>query len=101
MQITDISDDQANLATNVVETLKEMKVTIAELQKKVEGNRNDQAANKALTDKQMARRKRFNEAPVCKHCNRKHPSAPEDKCWELEQNAALRKPNWKSSKKVK
>ena len=33
---------------------------------------------------------------ACKHCNKK--GHPESKCWELEENAASRPPQWKSVK---
>lgn len=45
-----------------------------------------------------ARRKKFENAIACTHCNRKHPSRTDDKCWELEANAADRPANWKSVK---
>jgi len=100
--ISDVTKDQANLATNVVDALKEMKLTIAELQRKI-----NQPATSAETEKTFAekraerfaeRRKRFQDAPICKHCNNKHPGVEESKCWELEANAAARKPGWKSKK---
>ena len=48
--------------------------------------------------KREERRQRFNDAPVCKHCGKKHPTKKEDECWELEVNKASRPVNWKSSK---
>ena len=48
--------------------------------------------------KQEERRQKFNDAPVCKHCGKKHPTKKEDECWELEVNKASRLINWKSSK---
>jgi hypothetical protein len=48
--------------------------------------------------KREERRQRFNDAPVCKHCGKKHPTKKEDECWELETNKASRPVNWKSSK---
>ena len=48
--------------------------------------------------KREERRQRFNDAPVCKHCGKKHPTKKEDECWELEANKASRPVNWKSSK---
>lgn len=101
--ITDVTKDQANLATNVVEALKEMKQTIAELQKKVNAatpspTTKSADTGKTYAEKRAERKKRFQDAPICKHCNAKHPSVEEEKCWELEANAADRKPGWKSKK---
>jgi hypothetical protein len=42
--------------------------------------------------------KMYNNAPICKHCNRKHPAKKEEECWELEANAASHPLYWKSSK---
>jgi hypothetical protein len=103
--ITDVTKDQANLATNIVDALKEMKLTIAELQKKVDqktttASSESTKAGKSshYTEKQAERKKRMDVALVCKHCNGKHPSQLEDKCWELEANAAARPSGWKSKK---
>jgi hypothetical protein len=103
--ITDVTKDQANLATNVVDALKEMKLTIAELQKKVDqkpattpNNSTEAGKSSSFAERRAERRKRMQEAPICKHCNGKHPSQPEDKCWELEANAATRPTGWKSKK---
>ena len=48
--------------------------------------------------KREERRKKFNDAPVCKHCGKKHPTKKEDKCWELDKNKDSRPSNWKSTK---
>jgi hypothetical protein len=105
--ITDVTKDQANLATNVVDALKEMKLTIAKLQKKVDLAAKPTASNsdspsgerKAyFAEKRAERRQKFRDAPICKHCNGKHLSWSEDQCWELEANAASRPTDWKSRK---
>ena len=44
------------------------------------------------------KRKKYNDAPVCKNCEKKHPSKAEDECWELEKNKASRPSAWKSTK---
>ena len=52
-------------------------------------------------DKQRKRdekKKKYNDAPVCKNCGKKHPSKAENECWELEANKASRPANWKSMK---
>jgi len=48
--------------------------------------------------KRDEKRKKYNEAPVCTHCGKKHPKKKEDECWELEKNKSSRPVNWKSSK---
>ena len=53
------------------------------------------------SDRQKKReeyRKKLKTATACTHCNRKHPNRRDDKCWELEANAADRPQNWKSVK---
>ncbi len=46
---------------------------------------NNQSNNKNKK-KMEERHKKYNDAPVCKHCGKKHLAKPEDKCWELEKN---------------
>ena len=108
--ITDISEDHANFATNVVDVLKEVTQALAELQKVQKANHqpanpnaaapsNTQASGgKTWAERRAERKKRFDDAPICKHCDGKHPGVPEAGCWELAENAAKRKPNWKSKK---
>jgi hypothetical protein len=51
---------------------------------------NQQAPNIQLNDEEKKKReerhKKYNIAPICKHCGKKHPAKPEDRCWELEKN---------------
>jgi hypothetical protein len=54
--------------------------------------------NEEKKKKQEERCKKYNEAPICSHCGKKHPAKKEDECWELEKNKASRPNNWKSSK---
>jgi hypothetical protein len=103
--ITDVTKDQANLATNVVNTLKEMKLTITKLQKKVDqkaattsSESTEAGKSSYYAEKRAKQRKKWEVALVCKHCNGKHPRQPEDKCWELEANAATPPLGWKSKK---
>ena len=35
-------------------------------------------------------------ATTCPHCNMVHPNRTHAQCWELPENAATRKPDWKS-----
>jgi hypothetical protein len=41
---------------------------------------------------------KFCNVPICKNCNKKHLSKPEDKCWELAKNATSHPASWKSKK---
>ncbi len=43
-------------------------------------------------------RKKLANATACTHCKKKHPTRSDDKCWELEANAADRPASWKSVK---
>jgi hypothetical protein len=47
-------------------------------------NPNSEAKKKKCKDKQ----KKYHDAPICKHCNRNHPSKTKNECWELPKNAA-------------
>jgi hypothetical protein len=49
--------------------------------------------------KREEKQKKFLNAPICKHCGKKHPSMKEDECWELDKNAALRPASWTKSTK--
>ena len=48
--------------------------------------------------KREEKQKKFLNAPICKHCGKKHPSKKEDECWELVKNAASRPASWKPTK---
>ena len=48
--------------------------------------------------KRDEKRQKYNEAPVCTHCGKKHPTKKEDECWEPEKNKSSRPVNWISSK---
>ncbi len=61
--------------------MKEMMSLIKNDKKEPSGQSNDE---KKKTREE--RRKKYNDAPVCKHCNKKHPTKKEDECWELEKN---------------
>jgi hypothetical protein len=40
----------------------------------------DNQSNNKKKKKREERRKKYNDTPVCKHCGKKHPAKPEDKC---------------------
>jgi hypothetical protein len=59
------------------------------------------STNSTNNEKKMTReekKKKFLDAPVCKHCGKKHPSKAEEECWELDKNAALHPAPCKSTK---
>jgi len=56
------------------------------------------STSKEKKKKREERQKKFLNAPVCKHCGKKHPSKAEDAYRELDKNAASRPAAWKSTK---
>jgi hypothetical protein len=83
------------LIRSMTEAMKEM-MTLVKMD-----NKNPTNANNRINEKKtnwQERQKKYRDAPVCKHCNRKHPNKSESKCWELESNASSRPTNWKSNK---
>jgi hypothetical protein len=56
------------------------------------------STNEEKKKKREERQKKILNAPVCKHCGKKHPSKAEDACCELDKNAASRPASWKSTK---
>ena len=84
-----------NLIKSNTEAIKQM-MNLIKNDKKESGDK--QQSNEEKKKKREERRQRFNDAPVCKHCDKKHPTKKEDECWDLEVNKASRPINWKSSK---
>jgi hypothetical protein len=109
-------EDQAEATEELIATLTEnhtrqmetlIKSTtdaMREMMQLIKSNANTQMNPIKLSDDEKKkkrddeRRKKYNEAPVCSHCGRKHPHKKEDDCWELEKNKASRPNNWKSRK---
>ncbi len=81
------------LIKSTTETMKQM-LSLINNKKKEPGKQSDKE-NKKKCDEH---RKKFNEAPVCKNCGKKHPAKAEDECWELEKNKDSCPSNWKSTK---
>jgi ribosomal protein L32 len=52
----------------------------------------------ARAKKRTEYRKKLAAATACVNCGSKHPNVPDNKCWELEANAASRPTGWTSSK---
>jgi len=84
-----------NLIKSNTEAVKQM-MSLIKNNRKESGDK--QQSNEEKKKKREERRQRFNDAPVCKHCGKKHPTKKEDECWELEVNKASRPIKWKSSK---
>ena len=78
---------------STTDAMKEMMSLIKNDKKEPSGQSNDKKKKK-----REERRKKYNDAPVCKHCNKKHPTKKEDECWELEKNKESRPANWTSTK---
>ena len=108
-------EDQAEATEELIATLMEnhtrqmealIKSTsdaMKEMMQLVKSNTNTQKNPNKLSDdekkkKGEERRKKYNEAPICTHCGRKHPTKKEEDCWELEKNKASRPSYWKSKK---
>ncbi len=43
-------------------------------------------SNEEKKKKQEEQKQKYNNAPVCKNCGKKHLTKKEDECWELEKN---------------
>ena len=81
------------LIKSTTEAMKEM-MSLIKNEKKEPGKQSDEEKKK----KREERNKRYNDAPVCKNCGKKHPTKKEEECWELEKNKESRPTNWKSTK---
>jgi hypothetical protein len=83
------------LITSTTNAMKEMMLLLKE-------NKNPNPTNNQTSEekkkKRDEKRQKYNDAPICKNCRRKHPSKAEDECWELEKNKESCPANWKSNK---
>ncbi len=75
--------------------MKEM-MTLVKLDNKNPTNVNNGTNGKK--SKWQEEQNQYKDAPVCKHCNRKHPNQQESECWELESNAKSRPTWWRPNK---
>jgi hypothetical protein len=82
-----------NLIKTTTEAMKEMMLLIKE--NKTPNISAMDAKKKKIRNKKQTK---YNKAPVCKHCGRKHPYKAKDKCWELEKNKDSCPLKWKSTK---
>jgi hypothetical protein len=83
------------LIKSTTEAMKEMMSLIKNKRKEPGKQSNEEKKKKREEQKQ-----KYNNAPVCKNCGKKHPTKKEDKCWELEKNKDSRPANWKSTKSI-
>ncbi len=83
------------LITSTTNAMKEMMLLLKE-------NKNPNPTNNQTSEEKKKRRdekcQKYNDAPICKNCGRKHPSKAEDECWELKKNKESCPANWKSNK---
>jgi hypothetical protein len=87
--------------THQIKTL--IKSTTAAMKEMMSLIKNEQKApnNQSNDEKKKKReesRKWYKNAPICKHCGKKHPAKAEDECWELERNKDSHPSKWKSAK---
>ncbi len=83
------------LIKSTTEAMKQM-LSLINNEKKESGKQSDEEKKK----KHEEHRKKYNEAPVCKNCGKKHPTKAEDECWELKKNKDSCTSNWKSTKRT-
>jgi hypothetical protein len=83
------------LITSTTNAMKEMMLLLKE-------NKNPNPTNNQTSEEKKKKRdekcQKYNDAPICNNCRRKHPSKAEDECWELEKNKESCPTNWKSKK---
>ncbi len=79
-------EQMENLIKSTTEAMKKMMELVQSSNK---GDNNDKTSKDDKKKKQEEKCQKYNAAPVCKHCNKKHPNNVEDKCWEQEKNAQL------------
>jgi hypothetical protein len=71
---------------STTEAIKEMMVLV-QLENKPPTNNNEMSKGERKKIR-GEKRKMYHNAPICIHCNNKHPAKKEEECWELEANAA-------------
>jgi hypothetical protein len=85
------------LIKSTTDAMKEMMLLIKE-------NKNPTNSNKKTNEERKKKReengKRYNDAPICKNCGKKHPSKAKDECWELEKNKTSCPLTMKSTKSI-
>jgi hypothetical protein len=84
------------LIKSTAEAIKEMMALVkSENRPPTNNNEMSKGEKRKIRDEKQ---RMYNNAPICKYCNKKHPAKKEEECWELEANAASHPWHWKSSK---
>jgi hypothetical protein len=83
------------LILSTTDTMKEMMLLLKDNKSSNNSTKQTDEEKKKKIDE---KRKKYNDAPICKHCGKKHPTKAKDDCWELEKNKNSRPSNWKSVK---
>ncbi len=86
------------METLIKRTTKAMKEMMLLIKENKSPNPTNNQTSEEKKKKRDEKRQKYNNAPIYKHCGKKHPSKVEDECWELEKNKASRPANWKPSK---
>ena len=85
------------LIKSTTDAMKEMMLLIKE-------NKNPTNSNKKTNEERKKKReenqKKYNDAPICKNCGKKHPLKAKDECWELEKNKTSCPLTMKSTKSI-
>jgi hypothetical protein len=80
-------------------TIKAMKEMMQLIKSEAKTPSNTNHSSKEEKQKKCAEKhKKYNEAPICKHCGKNHPLKKDDECWELEANKTSHPSTWKLSK---
>jgi hypothetical protein len=89
------SQQMESLIKSKTNAMKEMMLLLKENKHPNPTNNQTSEEKKKKRDK---KRQKYNNAPICKYCRKKHPLKAGDECWELEKNKESCPTNWKSNK---
>jgi hypothetical protein len=68
------------LIKSTTDTMKEMMLLIKD--NKSPNNSSTKQTDEEKKKKRDEKSKKYNDAPICKHCGKKHPTKAEDDCWD-------------------
>ena len=83
------------LIKSTTDTMKEMMLLLKDNKST---NNSTKLTDEEKKKKRDKKHKKYNNAPICKHCGKKHPTKAKDDCWKLEKNKDSHPSNWKSAK---
>jgi hypothetical protein len=69
------------LIKSTTEAMKEM-MALVKPENKLPTNNNEMSKGERMKIRDE-KCKMYHNAPICKHCNKKHPAKKEEECWEL------------------